>query len=352
MPAKGARLILFLHGSSMNGLTYLQSFEAKKWCSDDILVCPNGEAEGSDPYGSNNFGFGSAKPVAELTKELQQAFKITRTYIGGHSQGAFVTYSAVMLHPDLFQGALPIAGDCWMQNEPNLWETDAKMHGAQRQVAIAVIHGKADPVVSFSQGEHAFGVFQAAGFQRLRLFAPEKLGHQFMLSPVAEALEWLDAMNAVDAKSTLRLAKAWARDSEWGWVAHAAAAVEGTAGSGASEKREAAAMRAAVEKTATQAVTEMEKKIADDKTGAWSRDWFAFHHRFGSTAAAAGLVERYGRDRARDREAAAALFEKASGRIRSQKDKDSGYDDLRELLAKYPHTYHAWYASEWLRNRK
>jgi poly(3-hydroxybutyrate) depolymerase len=46
----GARLIVFLHGSSMNGLMYLRSFEAKKWCEDDILCCPNGE-NGSDPYG-------------------------------------------------------------------------------------------------------------------------------------------------------------------------------------------------------------------------------------------------------------------------------------------------------------
>src|SRR5215204_1893314 len=57
-PATGARLIVFLHGSSMNGLDYLRSFEAKKWCDDDILCCPNGE-NGGDPYGQNNFGFDS-----------------------------------------------------------------------------------------------------------------------------------------------------------------------------------------------------------------------------------------------------------------------------------------------------
>ena len=38
----GARLIVFLHGSNMNGLEYLRSFEAKKWCEDDILCYPNG----------------------------------------------------------------------------------------------------------------------------------------------------------------------------------------------------------------------------------------------------------------------------------------------------------------------
>ena len=50
----GARLIVFLHGSSMNGLDYLRSFEVKQWCEDDILCGPNGE-NGTDPFGQNNF---------------------------------------------------------------------------------------------------------------------------------------------------------------------------------------------------------------------------------------------------------------------------------------------------------
>src|SRR5258705_2946071 len=52
----GARLVVFLHGSNMNGLDYVRSFETKHWADDAILCCPNGE-QGSDPYGSNNFTF-------------------------------------------------------------------------------------------------------------------------------------------------------------------------------------------------------------------------------------------------------------------------------------------------------
>ena len=35
---KGARLVVFLHGSNMNGLSYLRSFEAKRWANDAITV--------------------------------------------------------------------------------------------------------------------------------------------------------------------------------------------------------------------------------------------------------------------------------------------------------------------------
>src|SRR5438045_2116782 len=97
----GARLIVFLHGSNMNGLDYLRSFQAKKWCEDDILCCPNGE-NGTDPFGQNNFGFGSAPLVADVTEEVQKAFKTTITYVGGHSQGGFLTYSVILNFPDLY----------------------------------------------------------------------------------------------------------------------------------------------------------------------------------------------------------------------------------------------------------
>jgi predicted esterase len=158
----GARLIVFLHGSSMNGLDYLRSFEAKKWCEGDLLCCLNGE-NGTDPFGQNNFGFGSAPLVAEVTEEVQKAFKTRITYIGGHSQGAFLTYSVILNYPDLYRGAFLMAGDCWIQNEPNLWEDKPDILRKQKEIPIAVIHGRADPVVAFSQGEHAYDCFRAMG---------------------------------------------------------------------------------------------------------------------------------------------------------------------------------------------
>ena len=66
-----SRLIVFLHGSNMNGMDYVRSFEAQKWCDDAILCCPNGE-KGSDPYGPRNFGFESGPLVADITGELHE----------------------------------------------------------------------------------------------------------------------------------------------------------------------------------------------------------------------------------------------------------------------------------------
>jgi len=335
----GARLIVFLHGSNMNGLEYLRSFEAKKWCEDDILCCPNGE-KGSDPFGANNFGFDSAPNVAAVTEDVQKAFKTTITYVGGHSQGAFLTYSVILNYPDLYRGAFPLAGDCWMQNEPNLWEDKPDVMQKQRDIAIAVIHGREDPVVSFSQGEHAYDCFRAMGWTKLRFFAPQKLGHQFMLSPVEEALEWLDAMNGRSERKTTTLAAKWAREGEWGWVWHASAAAR----SGAPAMQKAA--EAAAAKAIPAITAAMKGQPAD-----WVPQWLEFRRIHGETAAARPLVAEYSAQREAQRVAATGLFNESQTYFRAGK-KEDAYKALEKLRDGAPYTYQAGFAVKWLAERK
>ena len=342
---KGARMILFMHGSNMNGWQYLETIEEKRWCRDDILVCPNGE-KGDATFGGNNYTFESAPYIKEIAESIRSAFKISRSYIGGHSQGGFVTYSVIMHYPDLFDGAFPMAGDCWMQNEPNLWETKPEMMAKQKEIAIAVIHGRADPIVNFSQGEHAYGVFLAMGYPKLRFFAPEKLGHQFGLSPVPEALEWLDAMTAHDPGEAMKMARDWFRVGEWGWVNQSARAVIANRESDSRTLATAKNAIAAVEKEALEAAAKMRESITSKPAREWLPEWFEFRRQFGASDAAKDLVEKYQSAREKERQEGAALFRKASGQRRAG-DKSAMKETLDELLEKAPHSFHAWYALEW-----
>jgi predicted esterase len=335
----GARVIVFLHGSNMNGLEYLRSFEAKKWCEEDILVCPNGE-NGTDPFGANNFGFSSGPAVAEVTEEVQKAFKANITYIGGHSQGAFLTYNVIMNFPELFRGAFPFAGDCWMQNEPNLWEDKPEVMAKQKQIAIAVIHGKADPVVAFSQGEHAYDCFRAMGWTKLRLFAPADLNHMFMPAPIDEAIEWLDAMNGINPRKTVALATKWAKEGEWGWALNASKASKSAA--------------ATIEKTAEKAAEKASAAMAEAMKGkpeAWVPKWAEFWRVYGETSAAKALVEDYLKQRASQRGAAVKLFNESQLLFRSQK-REEGFAALTKLRDEAPHTYQGYFAWRWLSEKK
>ena len=340
---KGARLVIFLHGSNMNGRAYMQGIEQKKWCKADILCCPNGEASGDDPYGANNFGFASANPISELTKEVQDELNTTLTYIGGHSQGGFVTYSCIMHYPDLYHGAFPMAGDCWMQNEPNLWDSQPDKVEAQKKIAIAVIHGQNDQVVSFSQGEHAFGVFAAACYPKIRFFKPEALGHQFIFSPVGEALEWLDAMNGQDPPRAMNLAKEWVKDGEWGWAVQAAIAVKDNLDADETSIETANKVLERVNTPAKEAASNMSAKIKGDESGSWVPEWFEFHRQYGATEAAKGLVENYFKRRQMSSESAEKLFWEAQTAFREDKDK-AAYDKYEEILKDHACTYQAYYA--------
>ena len=334
----GARLIVFLHGSNMNGLAYLRSFEAKKWCEDDIICAPNGES-GSDPFGSNNFGFGSGPLVAEVTQEVQKAFKTTVTYVGGHSQGAFLTYSVILNYPDLYRGAFPMAGDCWIQNEPNRWEDKPDVLKKQKEIAIAVIHGQADPVVKFSQGEHAYDCFRAMGWTKLRLFAPKNLNHMFMLAPIDEAIDWLDAVNGLNERKALSLAPKWAREGEWGWVWHTAKA-----------SKSGALLLKSAEDAATKAVPAVTTALKG-KPAEWIPKWAEFWRIHGESNAARPLIEDYLKQRSQQRSGAMRLFNESQALFRSNK-RDDAFKVLEKLRDEAPHTYQGYFAWKWLSARK
>lgn len=346
-PKKPPRLIVFLHGSNMNGLQFLRSFEQMKWCEDAILACPNGE-KGDDPYGRNNFTFQSASFIAEITKDLQATFRPSRTYVGGFSQGGYVTYSVIMLHPELYQGALPMAGDCWMQNEPNLWETQPGELEKQRKIAIAIVHGKADAVVQFSAAEHSYDVFRAMAYPRLRLFAPEKLGHMFMLSPVPQALEWIEAMVGDDPVARMKAAEKYAQEKEWGWAVRIARDLSGGRSPKKIKKRAKSLLRAA-EAAAKKDVKGMAKHMEQSPPETWVPLWLQFRQWYGETDAARKLVRRYDQLRGEQRAQGRKLFQKAVGEGRSgnmvQRD-----ETLRQLLREAPATYEAHYAVKWLAN--
>jgi hypothetical protein len=232
-----------------------------------------------------------------------------------------------------------MAGDCWSQNEPNLWEDKPEILKQQKDIAIAVIHGQADPVVAYAQGEHAYDCFRAMGWTKLRLFAPKSLNHMFMLAPIDEAIEWLDAMNGRSEPKLPVLAAKWAREGEWGWVL--AAAKTSKQGALVQRSAEEAALKAIPAITAA-----LKGKPAD-----WIPKWIEFWRVYGETTAAKALVTNYLTERARQRDAAARLFQEAQSHFRSGK-KDEGFTVLEKLREEGASTYQGYFAWKWLSEKK
>ena len=130
--------------------------------------------------------------VSEALAELRETYPIDYYFVGGHSQGGFLTYSLLMNYPEQIAGAFPISAGVIFQCEPKAY-TDENLKAAQRAVPLAIIHSRHDPLVDFRMGDYAAKQFQAAGWKSFRFFADDSpAGHQFGLLPVDQAIRWLE----------------------------------------------------------------------------------------------------------------------------------------------------------------
>jgi predicted esterase len=211
--AKKWPAILILHGSNMNGRVYVNTI-ATTWpqiARDYLLIGINGEMPSSigdepafnytyvDYVGRSTFkGFPgtdheSPALVAAAMDELRQAYPIEKYFVGGHSQGGFLTYSLLMNFPEKIAGAFPVSAGVIMQCEPAAF-ADEKLRAAQRAVPLAIIHSKQDAMVPFSAGEHAAKLFNDAGWPKMQFFIDDSgAGHRFALLPIDQAIHWLEA---------------------------------------------------------------------------------------------------------------------------------------------------------------
>ena len=121
--------IVVLHGSNMNGKAYVNTLAMARpdIAKDYVILGINGETPsdiGPEPrfnYTYVNYvgrstykGFPgtdreSPALVAEALDDLKKAYPIAHYFVGGHSQGGFLTYSLLMNTPELIAGAFPIS---------------------------------------------------------------------------------------------------------------------------------------------------------------------------------------------------------------------------------------------------
>jgi predicted esterase len=137
--------IVILHGSNMNGKAYVASI-ASAWpdiARDYLILGINGEVPsvldeeprfnytyvnfmGRSTYGGYP-GTDRESPalVAEALEELRRVYPVGRYFVGGHSQGGWLTYSILMNFPEKIAGAFPISCGVMFQCEPDAYKDEA-----------------------------------------------------------------------------------------------------------------------------------------------------------------------------------------------------------------------------------
>ncbi len=361
-PKKPLPAIVIFHGSNMNSRAYVDTI-VHAWpeiAEDYLLIGINGEQKSQasrpdDPrynYTYENFGGRSKYPgtrkdespryVEEVLRDMKASLPITRIFVGGHSQGGFLTYMVFMNYPELVAGAFPISAGVIIQAEPVAF-TDPEIRAAQRRIPVAVVHGMNDPTVAFSQGESSYESFEDGSFPMLRLFKDRMAGHMFALLPVDDAIRWLEAMTSDRPAELASLAEKSIGEGKFRDAIAAVARAKSLDKDGKLE-RKLADLSGRIERLVAPRAKAYLKAIQAGKDGAWVDEFLEFRKQFEFTDAAREAVAAYKALRETHEKPAGELFWPARQDF-MQKRKKEGRAKLTEIVTKY-------YASSWYRVAK
>ena len=367
-------VVLILHGSNMNGRAYVNTIAAA-WpdiARDYILLGINGETPSNLSPENPQFNFtymnfmGKSKLggypgtdrespalVREAMEDLKKAYPVKHYFVGGHSQGGFLTYSLLMNSPDLIAGAFPVSGNLLIQCDPALYE-DKALREAQRAIPLAIVHGRNDPVpdVPFAGAEYAYGLFLDAGWPAIRLFAHENAGHMFALLPVGPAIRWLEALTSDDPRVLLDFAEGRLKDKPPG-RRDAIAAIRRLKGLklDARDKPRLDKLARDIDARVAPRAKTFLAAIKANKNGAWVDDFLAFREEYEYADAASAAMAAFDDLRASQDPRASKLIGEARQAF-NQGRRDDGYARAREVVAKYYASTSYRLAKQWAAEQK
>jgi predicted esterase len=362
--------IVVLHGSNMNAKAYVNTIAAA-WpdiARDYLLIGINGECPSSigdepafnytyvDYVGRSTFkGFPgtdreSPALVAEALDDLRETYPIFRYFVGGHSQGGFLTYSLLMNFPEKIAGAFPISAGVIFQCEPSAYADDA-VKAAQRSVPLAIIHGKQDPLVNFSAGEYAATIFGEAGWPAFHFFADNSgAGHMFARLPVRDAIRWLEAQASDDPAKLLDFADQRSKAKAYRDAIAALNRARALTPNDTAKQRLDRLTRE-IDAKASPGAKQFLPKIKSAQTKDWIDAFLAFRDDFEFAPAAQEVMQAFNTLRAEQEPLAQKVMNEANAAFQ-QGNRDQGYAKYQEIVDKYYAATSYRNVKHWLAERK
>ncbi|MBI3819749.1 MAG: hypothetical protein HY286_13720 [Planctomycetes bacterium] len=360
-PKTPRNAIVIFHGSNMNSKNYVSTIAGTwpKLADDYIIIGIDGEnrvKESSDEDPAFNYtyvdfvgksrfkGFPgtdreSPALVAEALAELQKQLSIKKYFVGGHSQGGYLTYSILMNYPELIAGAFPVSAGVIFQCEPSAYD-NATVRAAQRRLPVAIVHAENDGIVQFSMGKDASEIFEDDGFGMVRLFTSKTAAHMFGMLPIEEAVRWLESLSADDPESLITFATRAAGESR---VRDAVCALRRAAelDKNGKLKQRIADQLDPIEKQASAAASKIAGSMDAAAGGPWVDEFLKFREQFGLCAAAAPVIGKFMEIRSKHQKPADDLVAAARADFQNNKSSDA-YIKYAEVRDKY-------FASNWYR---
>ena len=224
--------------------------------------------------------------VMEVIQELGALHNFDRVFVGGHSQGGYLSYILHMHFADQISGTFPMAGGLVMQAEPNVFE-DAALLEQQRSTPLAIVHGRRDNVVSFKTGAYIYDRFCAHDFPLAVLISPD-VGHPFDFLPVDEAVQYLDMMSTNQIAPLAEFAQQMVAARNWRIVGNAINRAATIGGSSAF-----ASIRDAFETAAQAKAHRLKQAIESNENGDWIDEYLVWQERFSQSEIGSTTVAAY-----------------------------------------------------------
>lgn len=189
---KGATLTFILHGSNLDRRWGFANHTAGKFRPSDIVVSP----DGTTSNGSGGFNSLQRREdlerMHELHEELKSVLNVRATYLYGHSQGSFFSCYYAGAYPDDIQGLVGQASGVWIGTE------QSRRHHHQ---AVVLMHGTADPVVSYGQSVGGYTSYSDAKYPLVRLRSLEGWNHWPNQYQTEQQLAWVEGMTTTDVQA-------------------------------------------------------------------------------------------------------------------------------------------------------
>lgn len=191
-------LTIILHGTGLDHRWGHANHPPKTFRPQDVVVSVDGTSPGE---GSSRLFLGEkrdADAFRDFLEEMKNFFRVRDVFLYGHSQGGFFVTFYSGLHPETVAGVVAHASGAW---------NGIEMGKKAQAVAVAFMHGTADPVVPYGNSSGSWAAFRDAGFDALLLRRMPGYNHWPNAVRATECLDWCEAMTTQDPDRALALAK-------------------------------------------------------------------------------------------------------------------------------------------------
>jgi len=191
-------LTVILHGTGLDYRWGAWNNAPGVFRPGDIVVSVDGPSAGRN---STRLFLGEprdAEAVRDFLAELRQKFAVKDIFLYGHSQGGFFVVYYAGEFPETVAGVVAHASGAWT------WTKESK---GLRKVAVAYMHGTADPVVPYRQSPGSRGHFVEAGFELTHLRRLIRYNHWPNAKRANEALAWCEGMTTDSPDAALAAAR-------------------------------------------------------------------------------------------------------------------------------------------------